>query len=261
MVFSFLKKSVENKNTEKYFRTSLYVSFGTMVVALALSFLHLNQPFRSIYALSNIQTSWLSREILTASLFLFLIALTAFLYHLKRTSSGVINKMILATAVAGVLFIYSMSRIYMIPTVPAWNNPTTITGFFATTLVLGSALALSLYSKNVKGSLSNEVKDKFPPFLESIILLAVLIKIVNYLLISPEVSSEMAGFPAQPLAGIIPLLHWVFLLIGVSLIAAGAFRKNEIKNYNIFFIAFGCFFVSEFFDRVVFYASYFRIGL
>ncbi|MFO8234111.1 MAG: DmsC/YnfH family molybdoenzyme membrane anchor subunit [Bacteroidales bacterium] len=39
--------------------TSLYFATGLMIVALLLSFLHLNKPVNAIHALSNLKTSWL----------------------------------------------------------------------------------------------------------------------------------------------------------------------------------------------------------
>jgi DMSO reductase anchor subunit len=40
-----------------------------MLVALAISFLHLGRPSNAIHALNNLKTSWISREIFAVTLF------------------------------------------------------------------------------------------------------------------------------------------------------------------------------------------------
>lgn len=42
------------------------------------------------------------------------------------------------TAITGLLLVFSMSMVYMLPTVPAWNSLATPVGFFTTTLLFGN---------------------------------------------------------------------------------------------------------------------------
>ncbi len=260
MAFSFLKQHYEGKNAETFFKSVLYIAFVFMVIALALSFLHLNQPMRSVYALSNIITSWLSREILTATLFLFFVALAILLYHLKRPEVYLKTIMMIAAA-AGIVFIYSMAGIYMIPTVPAWNTPATITGFYSTTLLVGPALALAIYLKHFKTQVGALAINKYAVVLSSLILIALFLKVINTLFIAPDMPLYQAGFEPQKIPNIFPVMQWILLLTGVVLFIVAILSKSNRRVDVILWFVFCFFLVSEFIDRVMFYASYFRIGL
>jgi len=121
----------------------LAVVLGLLAVAALLSFFHLYHPFRARRVLTNLRTSWLSREIFFELGFMALVAFGAFLAW-KRPAEGILLKGILAAAgLAGILFILSMSKLYMLQTVPPWNQAYTPLSFFMTSLSLG-ALAAAL---------------------------------------------------------------------------------------------------------------------
>jgi anaerobic dimethyl sulfoxide reductase subunit C (anchor subunit) len=121
----------------------LAVVLGLLITAALLSFFHLHHPFRARRVLTNLRTSWLSREIFFELGFMALVALGALLAW-RRPAEGILLKGILAAAgLAGILFILSMSKLYMLQTVPPWNQAYTPLSFFMTSLSLG-ALAAAL---------------------------------------------------------------------------------------------------------------------
>jgi DMSO reductase anchor subunit len=121
----------------------LAVVLGLLAMAALLSFFHLRHPFRARRVLTNLRTSWLSREIFFELGFMALVAFGALLAW-RRPAEGILLKGILAAAgLAGILFILSMSRLYMLQTVPPWNQAYTPLSFFMTSLSLG-ALAAAL---------------------------------------------------------------------------------------------------------------------
>jgi DMSO reductase anchor subunit len=99
-----------------------------MLVALMASFLHLGQPFRAWRAIANLRTSWLSREVLFATLFA-----GALVGALAAGGRGTW----IASAI-GLALIISMAQVYRLRTVPEWNARATTASFFATTLLLGA---------------------------------------------------------------------------------------------------------------------------
>ena len=121
----------------------LAVVLGLLITAALLSFFHLHHPFRARRVLTNLRTSWLSREIFFELGFMALVAFGALLAW-RRPAEGILLKGILAAAgLAGILFILSMSKLYMLQTVPPWNQAYTPLSFFMTSLSLG-ALAAAL---------------------------------------------------------------------------------------------------------------------
>lgn len=260
MGFLFFKNKIKEKRSEVFLRTSLLIAFFAMAVALVLSFFHLNQPLRSVYALSNIKTSWLSREIITASIFLFFTTLATLVFYLRK-SPATVKAMCVLSAVAGILFVFSMAKIYMIPTVPPWNTPATVTAFFSTALLLGPLLVLILFSKSIKKSLNEIVTDRYFVLLISLIIIALFEKVISALFVTPVVSIHEAGFQPQQIPMAFLMVRWVLLLVGICLMAISLLRKTYNKSETILWIVFLCFAVSEIIDRVMFYASYYRIGL
>jgi anaerobic dimethyl sulfoxide reductase subunit C (anchor subunit) len=88
-----------------------------------------------------LDTSWLSREILFGVLFLVFGALYAFLQWRKLGSATIRTVTAWVAALMGIGLVYSMARIYMLYSQPAWNTLATPVSFFVTTLLLG-ALAM-----------------------------------------------------------------------------------------------------------------------
>jgi len=120
----------------------LAVVLGLLAMAALLSFFHLHHPFRARRVLINLRTSWLSREIFFELGFMALVAFGALLAW-RRPAEGILLKGILAAAgLAGILFILSMSKLYMLQTVPPWNQAYTPLSFFMTSLSLGALAAV-----------------------------------------------------------------------------------------------------------------------
>ena len=87
--------------------------------------------------MNNWRRSWLSREIVFELIFLFLLALLAVLRWRKAGSPAFIQGILIVTAVAGIVFLFSMSRLYMLRTIPAWQGLNTLLSFFLSALLLG----------------------------------------------------------------------------------------------------------------------------
>ena len=114
-----------------------------MILGLIVSFFHLGNPLNAWRAITNLATSWLSREILFGVLFAGFGFLFALIQWRKIGSPGLRNAVALVAAAFGVGLVVSMAMVYYtLPSVPAWNNWATLAAFFATTILLG-ALAIS----------------------------------------------------------------------------------------------------------------------
>jgi DMSO reductase anchor subunit len=117
----------------------LLAVLGFMAAAAAVSLFHLRRPARAYNVLSNIGTSWLSREILAELIFMALVGLLAYCEWSGTRSPGLIKGLFVFGFLAGLLFILTMSKLYMLPAVPAWNRPFTPLSFILTSAALGAA--------------------------------------------------------------------------------------------------------------------------
>jgi anaerobic dimethyl sulfoxide reductase subunit C len=252
-------------NQEKLTFWCTSTAFITMLVALVISFLHLNAPLSSIYAMSNLRESWLSREILMASVFAFLLFLQVAASGFKLVSARNQNILMTLGLIAGLYLVYSMGRLYMIPTVPAWNNPGTMLAFYATAFLTGPAVFLAVHAKlNSKNDI-----QKNPPAIMLVyggmIFAGMLMVAAAALFSTPEPTAlENIGFEAQTSSRYLMVIRWLLLLFGVAVIIGpfGSLKKPQASFFTYKYVwGFILLVVSEILARFDFYSSYFRIGL
>src|SRR6056297_79977 len=257
--FVFSKK---HKEYAKMNQTALYSATGLMLIALVLSFLHLNNPVNSVYALSNLKTSWLSREILFVSLFLFFLVIANFIIYFKNPQVKYYKTLILVTASVGVVLVYTMSKLYIIPTVPPWNSISTMIEFYSTALLIGSAFVLGLsiqYETKNKEKIQLSTKAKTLAFMA---IITILIIVVNELFLIHNVAEGNVAFKPLPLNGSFMLTRWLTILLGAVALIYIYFKKNSSKKMSLaYYLPFTLFLISELIARVDFYTSFYNIGL
>ncbi len=135
---------------------------GALLMAAGLAaFFHLGTPRNAWRALSNVSSSWLSREVALTGLFGAGWVVVTFMRDVLPAPSpgsaagtgaagmapATADLITALTALVGAALIYAMARVYRLRTVPAWDTRITPLSFYLTTLSLGApaaALALSL---------------------------------------------------------------------------------------------------------------------
>ncbi len=108
------------------------------VIALAASTAHLGRPIHAYRALKMWRRSWLSREVLSFTLFAGAATVYAAGLWADLAVSGAAG---LATCFAGLAGVISSAFIYLVPARPAWNGWTTLAEFFLSGALLGPVLA------------------------------------------------------------------------------------------------------------------------
>jgi anaerobic dimethyl sulfoxide reductase subunit B len=122
---------------------SVLLSIGLLLgIGGLISFLHLGRKRNAWRAILHINKSWLSREVLMASLFGLAWVTAVGVQWYWKASPGV-----WPMALLGLGLVYSMSRVYLLRAVAAWNSWRTPTSFFLSAVVLG-ALGINLASPN-----------------------------------------------------------------------------------------------------------------
>lgn len=116
---------------------ALFAIGPVLALGMAASLLHLGNPFNAYKAVTNLATSWLSREIFFGVLFAVAGAAFALMQWKKIGSIALRNAVAWLAALIGVALVLSMSLVYLLPTRPSWNAFTTPLMFFTTTLLLG----------------------------------------------------------------------------------------------------------------------------
>ena len=110
---------------------------GVLILGMIASLLHLGNPANAYRAVTNVGSSWLSREITFLVAFLIAGGAFALMQWRKIATFAVRNVIAWIAALIGLGLVFSMSNIYMLETQSTWNSPATPISFFTTTLLLG----------------------------------------------------------------------------------------------------------------------------
>ncbi len=247
-------------SAEKITRSAAKAAFVLMAIALALSFLHLSSPLSAIYALSNLQDSWLSREILMASTYAFL-AFLLLLQTLYRPGNQLLQKILLpVTVLAGLAMVYTMARLYMIETVPVWNTPKTLVSFYASVLLAGSAIFMVIFSKDQEKTTVQAPKK--PASILLIMTAGLFLKLFTLVIPYRGIAEANTGFAVTITGGPWMLIHWALLALGALLAIVNLQKQRTSKVVSGYYVsALLCFVLAEIIARADFYASFFRIGI
>lgn len=217
----------------------LAVVLGLLVAAALVSFFHLHHPFRARRVLANFRTSWLSREIFFELVFMALVALAILLVSSRTPGIGFLRSVYLAAALAGIFFLLSMIRLYMLETLPFWDRASTPLAFLLTTLALGS-LAAAIVQTGSSGQAGR------PGVLILLSLIFAAADFCGAVFIAPEhgLFGHRSGPSLRPPGGSRRLLHWARLalsfagaaVLGVA-VAAGRTGTGAGRSGNAWLVA------------------------
>lgn len=233
------KGKISQRSTLISLITILIVSVGAVIVSV----FHLGHPFAAYRAILNFGDSWLTREIVFFPTFMFFVLLYTFFAKTKKQKQfiGWVANSI------GAITIFSTAMIYTIPSVPAWNNGTTLAAFFTTALLLGPVLIQLLVSL-----LEKRYVD-FNLYTTVVAFLAILLNVINLTILKgglPDAVESAGLLLASPLFWVkITFLLLAFIITGYLLM------KKRASSLSTVSIIFALFVISEFVGRVLFYSS------
>jgi len=256
------------------------LSLALAVAGIGFSFFHLGSPENALHVLNNWQSSWLSREILFVLIFAVLSAALSFLRWKRALSASTQRIMAVLAGASGLMLIFSMSKLYMLPTVPPWNNLGTPVVFFAAALLLGCQIFgltssvgiyrlrhLPIEAKNIFAGRSQKILGRIVRFSLLLIILQfsfVLLFYERFHLPAHKFAvgaqdldlKFQSGFVVRLSLLAIAALVLIFLLTRIGKTGAG-WPDYRFLAYGVFCLVL----ISEFIDRCLFFAAYYRLGL
>lgn len=228
-----------------------------MGLAFVLSTMHLGSPFRALNSLYRLGASGLSNEIGGGVLF-FAVGGIYWLLAVLGKMPRVLGKVwLLLTMALGLFFVYLMTRVYQIDTVPTWNNGYTTLNFFLTVLLGGSALGVLLLRAaglNVPGW----------RILSLLSIAGLLVAVCAVILQTVELTGIHSS--VQQASALIPwygqLMVWRLLLIAIGL-GCWIYPLARRNQAGVASIMLGCLLVvaGEVIGRGVFYGLHMTVGM
>ncbi len=245
-------------------------------LGLLVSLLHLGSPLRAYRAVTNVATSWLSREILFGASFAVLGAVFAFMQWRKISSFAVRNVIAWIAALVGLALVYSMSRVYMIPTQPAWNTFATPILYFVATLLLGG-LAVGAafvanygYMRKKEHAGADDVQQELMRdslrwiAIASVVLVGIELAVIALRLSVLATGSKEAVASASMMInpyGAAFVLQLLLVFVGAGVLGVFLYQSAQSpgKEKVLSTLAYGAFslvFIGEIIGRYLFYATH-----
>lgn len=209
--------SGNNKQKPAAALPALLVAFIAGALGLMASTAHLGYPLNAFHALTHFGSSWLSREIVFASLYLAVLGLATLIALVKKR---VIPLLLLIAAVLGLIDIFCMSAIYVHASVVTWMHFNTYVMFFGCALSLGAVAALWV--------LPEQLVRKVMVMAVLVLVGATLVRLLEQPLYMSYLAnaglSDVVTFPHQPLVAfkeqsVLRLTAWIALVAGSCLLA------------------------------------------
>jgi anaerobic dimethyl sulfoxide reductase subunit C (anchor subunit) len=239
------------------FQWILMIALSAAVVGLVFSLVHLGNPGNATRTLANLGSSWLSREIISVLVFTALLAVVTILHFTMPSAARSLKWLVDLTAIAGLVVVFIMSRIYMIPTRPAWNSAFTPLGFYLAAILLGASLLLIFQINH--GSWASQKALAILTFSIPLVQLAILPVFMAWLGQKDMVSGNaLAIILDRHMAAFYLRLGFYILAIGFGLWAFFSIRSDTLQNRLLFtpaIMAWAAILAAQIIDRYLFYAQ------
>jgi Tat-targeted selenate reductase subunit YnfH len=245
-----------NSELQQKMVRSMFFIWVLMGIAFLASVMHLGSPLRAFNSLNRVGQSALSNEIASGSVFFAVGGFWWLLTVLKKMPLAIGRVWLAATMVLGLVFVWAMTRVYQIDTVPTWHNSYTTLSFFITVL-LGGPLLGTLLLRAVGYSFHNT----------KLVTLSVLALFVTVAIIVLQ-GSELVAIQSsvQRASALVPdyasLQVWriALLALGLGCWICPLLRRIQPKTPGLL-IGFILIVVGECIGRGIFYGLHMTVGM
>ncbi|MFU0964422.1 DmsC/YnfH family molybdoenzyme membrane anchor subunit [Kluyvera ascorbata] len=132
------------RSDERRIVLNMFFLWVVMGIAFFASVLHLGSPLRAFNSLNRIGSSALSNEIASGSVFFAVGGFWWLLSVIGKMPATLGRIWLIISMVLGLIFVWAMTRVYQIDTVPTWYNGYTTASFFLTVVLTGPLFAALL---------------------------------------------------------------------------------------------------------------------
>ena len=248
------------KSTQTQHKTIVMSMFGLwalMGLGFLLSMLHMGSPLRAFNSMLRFGSSALSNEIVSGSTFFALGGLYWLLSLLKKMPQSLGRVWLVVTMISAVVFVYAISRVYQIDTVPTWFNHYGSLQFILTSFIAGPILATLLL--RIAGFDAYKVRH--------FVLISVVATIASVILVTAQ-GFDLGSIESsiQKASNLVPdygsLMGWRTVCLSLGL-ACWIYPLVKIRNPSIVALSLSLVFIlfGELIGRGIFYGLHMTVGL
>ncbi|MDL5027784.1 dimethyl sulfoxide reductase anchor subunit [Vibrio sp. TMPB1044] len=123
------------------YKVPMFILWALMGLGFMFSTTHLGSPLRAFNAFNQLGSAWLSNEVFFGAAFFAVGGIQWLLSVVKKGGVAIQKALMVGAMVLGAIFMYAMINVYMINTVPTWDNIYTPLSFIMTMVVGGLLLS------------------------------------------------------------------------------------------------------------------------
>ncbi|HHQ2586733.1 TPA: dimethyl sulfoxide reductase anchor subunit family protein [Providencia rettgeri] len=263
LYFCWTEKEIGNERATRAMKPILLVAAILGCLGLLASTTHMGYPWNAFHALRHFSSSWLSREIVFAAVYLGALCLYTLIVFIK----GKMNRSILALIGGlGLVDVYCMASLYFNTSMMTWMHVNTYFMFFGAVFAAGSALTLGLVAYRVKKLISAELANKMMVSTLVIVFIAIAVRMAIqpfYLewLSNTMITTNAITFPHSPANAyaetfLLRISAWSWGIIGILLLGFNIW-KNRTAPFTlglaIITLACGIIFIGEIMNRFAYF--------
>ncbi|MCI1898281.1 MAG: dimethyl sulfoxide reductase anchor subunit [Enterobacter sp.] len=235
---------------------SMFFLWVVMGIGFMTSVLHLGSPLRAFNSLNRIGSSALSNEIAAGSIFFAVGGFWWLLSAIGKMPATLGKVWMILSMVLGIVFVWAMTRVYQIDTVPTWYTGYTTLAFFLTAL-LGGPLFAVLLLRGAKAANSGAMAA-------SVSVLALIATVAVIVLQSQQLgtihSSVQQASALLPEYGSLQVWRILLLAAGLGCWLCPLLRRKDPKLVGLA-AGFVLVVLGEFIGRGLFYGLHMTVGM
>ncbi|WP_343644482.1 dimethyl sulfoxide reductase anchor subunit family protein [Enterobacter sp.] len=209
---------------------SMFYLWVMMGIGFMASVLHLGSPLRAFNSLNRLGSSALSNEIAAGSVFFAVGGFWWLVSAIGKMPPAVGKIWLIVSQILGLVFVWAMTRVYQIDTVPTWYTGYTTLAFFLT-LALGGPLFAALLLRVAKAPGQRALAAAAS-------VLALLVSVAVVVLQSNELaaihSSVQQASALLPDYGSLQVWRLVLVAAGLGCWICPLVRRQEPKTLALF---------------------------
>ncbi|MEZ8234994.1 dimethyl sulfoxide reductase anchor subunit family protein [Vibrio splendidus] len=240
------------------YKVPMFILWALMGLGFMFSTTHLGSPLRAFNAFNQLGSAWLSNEVFFGAAFFAVGGLQWLLSVVKKGGVAIQKALMVGAMVLGVIFMYAMINVYMINTVPTWDNIYTPLSFIMT-MVVGGLLLSQFVIVFANGS--RFTVDRNITMLAVIAVAISLIVTVGKLNLIGDIQTSVAK--ASELVdglGSYVILQVALLMASLLIWILPMLNKAKVNPVNLG-LALVLFLASELIGRGLFYSLHMTSGL
>lgn len=240
------------------YKVPMFILWALMGLGFMFSTTHLGSPLRAFNAFNQLGSAWLSNEVFFGAAFFAVGGLQWLLSVVKKGGIAIQKALMVGAMVLGVIFMYAMINVYMINTVPTWDNIYTPLSFIMTMVVGGLLLSQFVI---VFANDSRFTVDRNITMLAVIAVAISLLMTVGKLNLIGDIQTSVAK--ASELVdglGSYVILQVALLMASLLIWILPMLNKAKVNPVNLG-LAFLLFLASELIGRGLFYSLHMTSGL